>query len=179
MICTLPLLTAILKLLESLLTFNKGHLPPSYIVSHMLTINMQSVCLSISYQTNHSYMHNYSSFFKGWGKTGPVYVPTTPSVDSLNGSRLLPWNCRGYKWSPNGFMAMKTKPKHMAPWISWTLQTDSGVSCKKLHFPASSAKHLMMSWLVEGLCCVLPTELQTHIEGVLASFDRTTPYKDM
>ena len=61
----------------------------------------------------------------------------------------------------------------------WTQPNTWAVPREGRHFPPSSAEHWMMSWFVEGWCWASPTEFQTHIEGVLASFDSTTPHKDM
>lgn len=179
---------ALINLIESLLAFNKGHLPlpPTvHVLLHMLTINMQSknsTCLAPS-PTNHPYMC-ILSFSKGKeSQAQSVFSLSIFSSDStLDGSRLLPLICTGYKWSPNGLMTMKTKPKNMwhlrSPPI-WTLQKKAGVPREGRYFPPSSTKHRMMSWFAERQHCTSPTEFQTHIKSVLASFYGTTPHKDM
>lgn len=127
---------ALINLIESLLAFNKGHLPlpPTvHLVLHMLTINMQSknsTCLAPS-PTNHPYMC-ILSFSKGKeSQAQSVFSLSIFSSDStLDGSRLLPLICTGYKWSPNGLMTMKTKPKkHVAPQISTHLNTSEKGWC--------------------------------------------------
>lgn len=134
--------------------------------------------------TNHPCMHVLSSS-KGKETQGQsVFSLSTFSSDSrLDGSWLLPAICRGHKWSPNGLMTVKTKPKkHVAPQSSTQL----------VHFRESLVCHVRngifhrhqqnIGWC-HGLrrdgVAPLRLSFQTHIEGVLASFNSTTPHKDM